>query len=370
MKFERNEIFTGALVISTVGLLVTVILLLSAPGFFSPLVKYRVFFDNASGLTPGSPVFVAGRKIGQVAAIDSPVPRAKRPAKYPEDEVLITLQVNRGAVVYRNALPRMQQNGLLGQQVIDFVGGTEESGTAESGYTFVGARVPDLNSALPKILAVIEPVASTATLTLSELRRTIDSLNTVFGQEGELRGALTKLRMTADNLTGLTAPDGSLSLSLGNLRDFTVKLKDDHGPLMGTLNNLQKTTEEINKDDRVEKMLVNFESASSRANDATRNLNALLTGVRPSVQKTTENLAQMTDTLKRQPWRLLWPTTKKYEIAATGFAEPVMAVPAATAPPARKVTSRRRDRATGAPAANAAIARRGSAPVESSSGAH
>ncbi len=61
--------------------------------------------------------------------------------------------------------------------------------------------MPDLNSALPRILAVIEPVASTATLTLSELRKTIDSAQRVFGQEGDLRGALTKLRLTADNLT-------------------------------------------------------------------------------------------------------------------------------------------------------------------------
>ncbi len=176
--------------------------------------------------------------------------------------------------------------------------------------------MPDLNSALPKVLAVIEPVASTATLTLSELRKTIDSLNAVFGQEGELRGALTKLRATADNLTGLTAPDGALSLSLGNVRDLTGKLKSDDGPLIDTLNNLQKTTADINKDDRVEKMLANFESASARANDAAKNVNQLLTGIRPSVQKTTENLAEMTDTLKRQPWRLLWPTTKKYDAAA------------------------------------------------------
>ena len=336
MKFERNEFLTGLLVVSTVGLLVAVILLLSAPGIFHPLVRYRVFFDNASGLTPGSPVYVAGRKIGQVATIDSPVPRARRPAKYPDDEVLITLEVNRGAIVYRDATARMQQNGLLGQQIIDFVGGTEDSGDAENGYTFVGTRVPDLNSSLPKILAVIEPVASTAELTLSDLRKTIDSLNTVFGQEGELRGALTKLRLTADNLTGLTAPDGSLSLSLGHLRDLTGKLQSDDGPLMSTLGNLQRTTADINKDDRVGKMLNNFEVASSRAEDATRNINLLLTGIRPSVEKTTENLAEMTDTLKRQPWRLLWPSTKKYEIAATGVDAPAASPSPSPTPAAGK----------------------------------
>ena len=313
MKFERNETLTGLLVLSTVGLLVLVVLLLSAPGFFKAQDRFQIFFDNAAGVKQGAPVLVAGRQIGQVASIQAPVPRAQRPAKYPEDEVLLTVRINHGATVYRDATPRMLQNGLLGEQVIDFVGGTEDSGKAPNDYKFVGERVPDLNSALPRILAVIEPVASTATLTLSELRKTIDTLNSVFGQEGDMNGALMKLRLTADNLTTITSPDGALSHSLSNFQDFTNELKSGDGPLMGTLNNLQKTTAAINKDNRVEKVLANFESASARADTAARNANALLVGIRPSVQQTTENLAQMTDTLKRQPWRIIWPSTKKYD---------------------------------------------------------
>ncbi len=313
MKFERNEILTGVLLVTTVGVLVGVILLLSAPGIFRAQERFQIFFDNAAGVKPGAPVLVAGRQIGQVATIEAPVPAARRPAKYPEDEVLLTVRINHGAVVYRNATPRMLQNGLLGEQVIDFVGGTEDSGNAPTNYKFVGERVPDLNSALPRILAVIEPVASTATLTLSELRKTIDVLNSVFGQQGDMNAALEKLRLTADNLTTITAPDGALRHTLADVQDFTNKLKSDDGPLMGTLNNLEKTTAAINKDDRVEKVLQNFESASARADTAARNANALLARIRPSVQTTTENLAQMTDTLKRQPWRLLWPSTKRYD---------------------------------------------------------
>ena len=214
--------------------------------------------------------------------------------------------------------------------VIDFVGGSEDSGIAESGYQFVGERVPDLNSALPRILAVIEPVASTATLTLGRLSQTIDSLNTVFGQEGELRGALGKLRLTADNLTGLTAPDGALNHSLANLQEFTGKLKADDGPLFTILNNLKKTTDDINRDDRIQKMLANFEQASQRASAAANNANKLIAGLGPSVQSALGNVNQMTDTLKRQPWRIVWPATKKYDAPA-----PVNGVAAASPTDAR-----------------------------------
>ena len=80
MKIERNEISTGLLVFGTVGILVAVILALAAPGLFKKLDSYDVFFDNAGGIKPGAPVLVAGRKIGQVSNIVSPIPRARRPA--------------------------------------------------------------------------------------------------------------------------------------------------------------------------------------------------------------------------------------------------------------------------------------------------
>ena len=42
----------------------------------------------------------------------------------------------------------------------------------------------------------------------------------------------------------------------------------------------------------------------------------------------------MTDTLKRQPWRIIWPTTKKYDAAAPETAT----ITATGARPAKPVT--------------------------------
>ena len=69
-----------------------VILLLAAPGVFRKQETYQLFVDNAAGLKPGASVLVAGHPIGNVARVDAPVPTAKRPAKYPNDEV----GINRG----------------------------------------------------------------------------------------------------------------------------------------------------------------------------------------------------------------------------------------------------------------------------------
>jgi len=51
--------------------------LLGAPGLFRPLVTYKVYFDNAPELNPARVVMLAGRKIGQVQKLYSPLTSAE-----------------------------------------------------------------------------------------------------------------------------------------------------------------------------------------------------------------------------------------------------------------------------------------------------
>src|ERR1700745_3783970 len=77
MQLERNEILTGLLVIGTIGVIAFLLVLLGAPGLFRPLVTYKVYFDNAAGIKPGAVVMLAGRKIGQVQKLYSPLTPAE-----------------------------------------------------------------------------------------------------------------------------------------------------------------------------------------------------------------------------------------------------------------------------------------------------
>src|SRR5438094_1293142 len=145
MQLQRNEIMTGLLVIGTIAVLVFILVLLGAPGLFRPLVTYKIYFDNAVGIKQGAPVMLAGRKIGQVqklfspvsgkeekraeeaaAAIHPPEPNASpTPAENkPKFEVRVDVQVDKNAKVYRDARARLMQLGLLGDMAIDITQGT------------------------------------------------------------------------------------------------------------------------------------------------------------------------------------------------------------------------------------------------------
>src|SRR5215472_16128554 len=82
MRLQKNEIMTGLLVVGTVAALVFLLVLLGAPGLFRPLVTYKIYFDNAAGIKQGAVVMLAGRKIGQVQKLYSPLsPKEQKQAE-------------------------------------------------------------------------------------------------------------------------------------------------------------------------------------------------------------------------------------------------------------------------------------------------
>src|ERR1700704_6872634 len=93
MQILRNEVRTGLLVILTIGLVVALVLYISSPGLFRPLKTFRVYFDDAAGIKQGAAVMLAGRKIGTVADIQSPVPLNDRPQNKPNYEAMVRVQV-------------------------------------------------------------------------------------------------------------------------------------------------------------------------------------------------------------------------------------------------------------------------------------
>jgi len=210
MQIHKNEITTGILVLVTFGVLASVLVVIGMPGVIRPLNTYRIYYDNAGGIRPGAPVLLAGREIGKVITLKSPVPLDKRPTGYPNDEVSIDVQVDRDAEVYRTETVHLTQQGLMGPMVIDFVQGDATTGLATNHTEFVGDRVPDISEAV------------------------------------------------ADNMKRLTGPDSDLALTIKNAKTF-----------METLNNSQ-------------------------------------------IPEVIKNTAQFTETLKREPWRLMWPATKSY----------------------------------------------------------
>src|SRR6266699_5496974 len=265
MQLQRNEILTGLLVIGTIAVVAFLLVLLGAPGLFRPLVTYKIYFDNAAGIKQGAPVMLAGRKIGQVqklfspvsqqdekraeeaaAAIHPPEPNASpTPAENKRKfEVRVDVQVDKNAKVYRDARARLMQLGLLGDMAIDITQGTENSGRTKDGEMFAGERTPDLGEAAAQMLEVIKPVAAEATNTMKDLQQTASNLNRLTDENSELNLALGQFKTFGTHLVDLTAPDSAFSHSLTNIERISTGLSQNNNIEM-TLQNLRASSEKL-----------------------------------------------------------------------------------------------------------------------------
>jgi len=175
------------------------------------------------------------------------------------------------------------QLGLLGEMAIDITQGMETSGRARDGEMFAGERIPDFSEAAAKMLEVIKPVAAEATTTMKDLEQTAQNINHITDENSELNQALGQFKTFSEHLVNLTAPDSAFSHSLTNI---------------------EQISDQLSKNDNIWVSLQNFRESSQK-------LKSMINDLGPAG----ENIKEFSETVKAQPWRLIWPSTKKYPAA-------------------------------------------------------
>jgi predicted RNase H-like nuclease (RuvC/YqgF family) len=154
------------------------------------------------------------------------------------------------------------------------------------------------------MLDIVKPVATEATNTLKELQTTSQNLSRITDENSQLNMSLAQFRTFTENLTNLTARDSSLSVALKNV---------------------EKISTDLSSNDNIQITLQNFRDSS----DKLKGILADLSQLGPDLKASGTNVKELTETVKTQPWRLIWPSTKKYpqDEAAAAEAAPVKKKP-------------------------------------------
>jgi ABC-type transporter Mla subunit MlaD len=299
MQILRNEVRTGLLVLVTLGLVVSVVLYISSPGLFRPLKRFDVYFDNAAGVKPGAPVMLAGRKIGTVENIRSPVPINDRPEHKLNYEAMVRVQVADDSQIYNENTVSMRSFGLLAELVIDFTNGNPESGLAGPGAKFVGTRAPDLGEVGPLIIQKLEPALKQSEATLAELQKTSHNLTILTAPDASLTRALKNFEGVGSNLKAITDKGGQIDSAFVRFGDV--------------LANVKGLTTQLQKDNNLEKTIANFKDASADLKVVLESVNRALGKLLPRFGPIVDDLKELTGKLKEQPWRIVWPSTIKYQ---------------------------------------------------------
>jgi len=152
---EWREVRVGALLIVALALLAYGIFRVGELfDIFTPRYELVALFPNAGGISEGSPVTLAGQRVGHVKRIDF-IPMERKTGG---NHVMLTLSVAKDVQdqIRDNSQARLRTQGLLGDRFVDVAPGTPEARVLQPGDTLPSVPPPDTEDILATAADVLE----------------------------------------------------------------------------------------------------------------------------------------------------------------------------------------------------------------------
>jgi len=210
---------------------------------------FYVHFKNIAGLDAKTKVKIAGVDAGVIENIELQDGQAK-----------ITIKIDKSVQIYTDASASIKATGLLGDKYLDIKTGSEKPVLGKGDTIKNVLEVVDVDDMVRKLSKVSDTIGTLAA-TFNEALGTEEakkSLKESILNLGDITANLNqtilandkKMRIAIDNMTQLTTSindlvdknKGSITATLGNLKDFSAQLKSD-GP--GLIANLNKATKDL-----------------------------------------------------------------------------------------------------------------------------
>lgn len=276
-----------------VGLVILGILILSYGKFSKGKVpSYTLYarFSDATGILPGSDVRLGGAKVGRVVSL--PV------LNDTFDQVIVTLEVNEGVGIPRNAEVTIAGAGLLGDKLVSVQvpAGTDRSkvdfykagdtieGISAGSLTSLQNKVEALSEKATNALADVQGGVARITTAVDEFEKVargvnvaVDKFNTgILSDEnlGDFRQSMAKLRQTSENLADASSKLGPVLEKGGKTFDnLDATLAD----IRGIFTDLKPVTEKVKASvDRIGDAAISLDKGVKRLTEGDGLLPALV----------------------------------------------------------------------------------------------
>lgn len=287
LKNLSTELRVGLLILTGLSIIVysSVVVTGWRPGQGETTTLY-VYFDNVAGLLPGSPVQVAGVKVGQIENIELEGNRAK-----------VALAIYKRYTVHSDARAAIRSLGILGDKYIELSLGSATSPPLVEGDTIAlvatGADLDTLVVTLGDILKDVKSVTA--------------SLNAVLGSgpgQERLETIMEQVARTTRDLSRITdTTNRQIDTILANITRFTGTLdrigSENEERIGRSLENLAQLTGQLRdlaakNRESLDAIIANLDTFSrSLAKDGpqiTEDLGRLLRDNRESLTSTVANL--------------------------------------------------------------------------------
>jgi ABC-type transporter Mla subunit MlaD len=293
-----TESKVGGFVLGSVAVLAFSIIRLLGAQLGGHVVPYHTYLQYAGGLEPGAVVLFGGISVGRVTAV--------RPAAADPTKIEIQLDVKEDTPLNEKSVAKLGFISVMSGAALSVTTGNNDAKRLPAGSEIPSQEAANLDAITAKMAGVADNAYGLITEVRIELqgvsgdaRTLLANLNTVTGKDNQrkVQGALDnvnamlaterpKIDRLADQLNAVSShADETIQNVNGTVSDMRQPIRED-------LAELQKTLVQT-------KALLGDMQVMVRANDY--KINDTIENLRMA----TDNLGQLTDSVKQQPWSLI-----------------------------------------------------------------
>ncbi len=293
-----TEAKVGAFVLGCASILVFTVVYLVSAQYGGATVPYRTYLRYAGGLEPGVSVLFGGINAGKVTAV--------RPWSADPTRIEILLQVKQGTPLNEKSVAKLGMVSIMSSAALSISTGSNDAKRLPPGSAIPSQETASLDEIAGKMTIVADNANALITQVQGELagitgdaRTLLANLNTVTGPGNQQRvrilldqadGLLTDERPKLDRLSDqLLAVSQHADSVIQNVNGTVTDLRE---PMRKDLAELQDTL--VQAKSLLANMQVIVRANDYKINDTVENLRVA-----------TDNLDQLTDSLKQRPWSLI-----------------------------------------------------------------
>lgn len=293
-----TEAKVGAFVLGCFSILAFTIIYLVNAEFSGENAPYRTYLRYAGGLEPGASVLFGGIDVGKVTSVR---PWASDPTK-----IEILLNVKQGTPLNEKSVAKLGMTSVMSEASLSISTGSNDAKRLPPGSSIPSQEAASLDEIAGKLATVADSANGLIVQARGELegisgdaRTLLANLNTVTGPPTQ-----RKVQTALDHVNTLLATEGpkidrisDQLIALSQHADDTVQnvngtVSDVRGPVRKDLLELQNTLLQA-------KQLLGDMQVMVRANDYK------IDDTVENLRVATDNLDQLTDSLKQRPWSMI-----------------------------------------------------------------
>jgi phospholipid/cholesterol/gamma-HCH transport system substrate-binding protein len=293
-----TEAKVGAFVLGCFAILAFTLIYLINAQFSGDTAPYRTYLRYAGGLEQGASVLFGGIDAGKVTAV--------RPWATDPTRIEILLEVKKGTPLNEKSVAKLGLTSIMNSASLSITTGSNEAKRLPPGSAITSQEAPSLDEIAGKMATVADSANGLIVQARGELegisgdaRTLLANLNTVTGPPNQ-----RKIQAVLDHVNGLLATEGpkidrisDQLIAVSRHADDTIQnvngtVTDMREPIRKDLVDLQSTLQEAKK--LLADMQVMVRANDDKIGDTVENLRVA-----------TDNLDQLTDSLKQRPWSLI-----------------------------------------------------------------